>query len=152
MTDADARTRRAALVVDVANVVGSRPDGWWRDRAGATTRLLTALAAAVRHAPSGEDVDAGAVAAVRERRVVVVLEGEASAAARDGWDGLDVVLAERDGDSTIVQVVADLNGADVLVVTSDRELRRRVEALGAQVRGAGWLRTALDDVGPRSGS
>ncbi|MEV1288966.1 hypothetical protein [Micromonospora sp. NPDC049679] len=31
------------LVVDAANVVGSRPDGWWRDRAGATVRLRDAL-------------------------------------------------------------------------------------------------------------
>ncbi|MFC7657917.1 hypothetical protein ACFQV8_17970 [Pseudonocardia benzenivorans] len=34
------------LVVDGANVVGSRPDGWWRDRAGAAARLATRLGAA----------------------------------------------------------------------------------------------------------
>lgn len=34
------------LIVDGANVVGSRPDGWWRDRAGATARLRDQLAAA----------------------------------------------------------------------------------------------------------
>ena len=33
------------LLVDAANVVGARPDGWWRDRAGATERLLGRLAA-----------------------------------------------------------------------------------------------------------
>ena len=32
------------LLVDVANTVGARPDGWWRDRAGATARLLPATA------------------------------------------------------------------------------------------------------------
>ena len=31
------------LLVDIANVMGSRPDGWWRDRAAAATRLLIAL-------------------------------------------------------------------------------------------------------------
>ena len=50
------------LVVDVANLLGSRPDGWWRDRAGATRRLLDRLAAA----GLGEVVAAGA------RRIVVV--------------------------------------------------------------------------------
>jgi 8-oxo-dGTP diphosphatase len=33
------------MVVDVANVMGSRPDGWWRDRAGAAVRLYSELAA-----------------------------------------------------------------------------------------------------------
>ena len=31
------------LVVDVANVLGSRPDGWWRDRAGAAAVARRAL-------------------------------------------------------------------------------------------------------------
>ncbi|TDC70074.1 hypothetical protein E1193_30120, partial [Micromonospora sp. KC606] len=35
---------RPLLIVDGANVVGSRPDGWWRDRAGAAARLRDALA------------------------------------------------------------------------------------------------------------
>ncbi|MFS0703439.1 hypothetical protein AB6N23_02845 [Cellulomonas sp. 179-A 9B4 NHS] len=64
-----------------------------------------------------------------------------------GWSGVDVVLAERDGDSTIVEVVSAAED-DVVVVTSDRELRRRVEALGADVRGAGWLRDTLDTLAP----
>ena len=34
------------LVVDGANVVGSRPDGWWRDRPGAARRLAEELDAA----------------------------------------------------------------------------------------------------------
>lgn len=126
---ADARPA-ATLVVDAANVVGARPDGWWKDRAGAAARLLDQLAAALGHPE------------LRGRRVVVVLEGRAADV--DGtWDGIDVVRAERDGDGTIVDVVA-MVGTDVLVVTSDRELRRRVEALGAQTRGAGWLRDLLD--------
>lgn len=139
-------TGSGALVVDAANVVGSRPDGWWRDRAGAAERLLTLLASATARASDGP-TGSGALTALRQRRVIVVLEGRAVAAAGQGWDGLDVVRAPRDGDGTIVDVVAGLDGADVIVVTSDRELRRRVEELGADVRGAGWLRDALDPRG-----
>ncbi|HEV7787403.1 MAG TPA: hypothetical protein VGP05_00200, partial [Pseudonocardia sp.] len=59
------------LVVDAANVVGSRPDGWWRDRPGAAARLVSALAAALR---------SGALTGP----VVVVLEGAARAGAPVG--------------------------------------------------------------------
>lgn len=128
-------------MVDAANVIGSRPDGWWRDRAGAAERFLTALAAAT-HRASGGAADRPAVTALRTRRVVVVLEGAATAARER--HGLEVVRAPKDGDSTIVQIVAGLDGAGVVVVTSDRGLRQRVEELGADVRSAGWLRDALD--------
>lgn len=126
------------LVVDAANVVGARPDGWWRDRVGAAERLLAGLAAAVGAAEP--DLDA--------RRVVVVLEGVARAAAPDGVPGLELVRAPRDGDAAIVDVVRSHADADVLVATSDRELRRRVAEHGAAVRGAGWLRDVLDAAQP----
>ncbi|MBC7292451.1 MAG: hypothetical protein H5T83_14100, partial [Actinotalea sp.] len=84
------------LVVDAANVVGARPDGWWKDRAGAAQRLLAALVAAAG-AP-GADPDVAA------RRVVVVLEGRASDA--DAPAGVEVVRATADGDTAIVDVVA----------------------------------------------
>jgi hypothetical protein len=131
--------RTGVLVVDAANVVGARPDGWWADRVGASERLLALLAAAVEPGPSPD---------LTMREVVVVLEGRARDAAPDGHAGLVIVRAERDGDGAVVQVVASRAADDVLVVTSDRELRRRVEELGARVRGAGWLRTLLDDVSP----
>lgn len=123
-------------MVDAANVVGARPDGWWRDRVGAAERLLTALASAVA-------ADGGALAG---RPVSVVLEGAARRAAPDGVAGLDLVRAERDGDSAIVDLVAALarGGVGAVVVTSDRALREQVTALGAGVRGAGWLRDLLD--------
>jgi len=124
------------LVVDAANVVGARPDGWWRDRAGAAERLVALIGAAV----------AAGAADLGDRRVVVVLEGRAAQATARA-DGVEVVRAERDGDAALVAVVEGLGADDVLVVTSDRELRRRVEELGARVRGAGWLRDTLDDVG-----
>lgn len=135
----------ALLVVDAANVVGARPDGWWKDRAGAAERLLAALTSATT-AP-GAEPDLAA------RRVVLVLEGRASAAATPQAGHVEVVRAAADGDAAIVEVVArelaertpgDPAADDVLVITSDRALRERVEALGARTRGAGWLREMLD--------
>ncbi|WP_324273440.1 hypothetical protein [Blastococcus brunescens] len=58
------------LLVDTANVVGSRPDGWWRDRAGAATRLLARLAAVPGRTLTAPD---GGVLACAE--VVAVVEG-----------------------------------------------------------------------------
>ena len=56
------------LVVDGANVVGSRPDGWWRDRAGAAARLAeriaTALSAGTLFTTAGGDFSAGLAFAV----------------------------------------------------------------------------------------
>lgn len=127
---------RGVLIVDAANVIGSRPDGWWRDRAGAAERLVARLGAAMDH---GNDSD------LTGRRVVVVLEGRAREAAPPRREGLEIVRAAQDGDQTIVDLAAQQEGSDVVVVTSDRELQRRVAALGAQVRGAGWLLALLDD-------
>jgi hypothetical protein len=122
------------VVVDAANVVGSRPDGWWRDRAGAAGRLLDAL----RGRPADGD------------EVVVVLEGAARGAAEPGAvDRLRVVHAAGSGDDAIVDLVAsavrDDPGRDVLVVTADRGLRRRVADLGAGTQGPHWLWDRLDD-------
>ena len=129
--DPDADTPAGLVVVDAANVIGARPDGWWKDRAGAAERLIDQLAAAHR------------VPELTGRRVVVVLEGRGVDASTEGHD-VAVVRAPRDGDATIVDVVREHQDDDVLVVTSDRELRRRVEALGARTVGAGWLRDLLD--------
>ena len=111
-----------ALIVDGANVVGSRPDGWWRDRAGAARRLQEQLSAA--ELPHDE--------------VVLVLEGAAKRGNPAGQDGrLRIVHAPGSGDDAIVEAVkaqVDLgDGRGVTVVTSDRELRQRVEAVGAEL-------------------
>ncbi|MGY2065694.1 hypothetical protein [Blastococcus sp. SYSU DS0619] len=126
------------LVVDVANVVGSRPDGWWRDRAGAAGRLLGRLAAL----PGAEVArpDGGPLGCTE---VVAVVEG----AARDvpAPDGVRVVRARGSGDDALAETVRDLagDGADVLVVTADRGLRARLPD-GVAVTGPGWLLGELD--------
>ncbi|MPQ96656.1 hypothetical protein GB931_01720 [Modestobacter sp. I12A-02628] len=122
------------LLVDVANVVGSRPDGWWRDRAGATTRLLAGLAPLVGTTVPGPDGVPLPVTAL-----LAVLEGRA----RD-VEVPPVVTAVRSpgsGDDALVQAVAGLE--DVLVVTADRGLRARLPA-GVRVGGPGWLRGLCD--------
>jgi hypothetical protein len=148
------------LVVDVANVMGSRPDGWWKDRAGAASRLLASLvpltgqvveAASIRPAstastapaastgPGGADVDPGPRAGpVELARIVAVIEGQARRAVLP--PELEVVAAPRDGDSAIVECAERLVGAGEvpLVVTADRGLRQRLPA-GSRTAGPGWL-------------
>ena len=116
------------LVIDGANVVGSRPTGWWRDRAGAAKRLHQALATA----DLGDDV------------IVLVLEGAAKGGQPEGADsGIHTVHAPTSGDDTIVEQVRTRNsdGAEVVVVTADRELRERVAAVGGSSVGPSWLLT-----------
>jgi 8-oxo-dGTP diphosphatase len=105
------------LVVDAANVVGSRPDGWWRDRAGAAERLLRDVAAAgpgVLALPHG---GFGWVA-----RPVLVLEGAASRA--PDVAGVEVVRAAGSADDTIVGIVS--GAGEWVVATADRGLRTRL--------------------------
>ena len=156
------------IVVDVANVMGSRPDGWWRDRAGAAVRLHADIA---RLAASGRAIlpdEPGKTGTERAGApgFVMVLEGAAKAAAArlappgpDASPGPDtpagpdpahadlrpvrpgevrVVQAAGSGDDAIVAVVRRLPGRRV-VVTADRGLRERCVAAGAEIRGPGWL-------------
>ncbi len=111
------RTRPTTLLVDAANVVGSVPDGWWRDRAGAAQRLLRRCAAAV---PGTLPLADGELRWVQ--RCIVVLEGAASAA-RD-VDGVEVVRAPGSGDDTLVEI-ADRQ-PDSLLISADRGLRSRM--------------------------
>ena len=210
------------LIVDGANVVGSRPDGWWRDRAGAAVRLYDELAGLAQRGAvgipaaqlaTGEDGEASAgpewtgtgqvgsgqagsgqagsgqagsgqagsgrvgtgqadagragtgQAGTRQATqqespqtvaVVLVLEGAAKAAAaritaRTAGDRRErvgdlgtvlVVSAPGSGDDEIVRLARSRPGHRI-VVTSDRELRRRSVAAGAQVAGPSWLRARL---------
>jgi hypothetical protein len=112
----------AVLLVDVANVVGSRPDGWWRDRAAAASGLLASLASlrgTTVLRPGGES-------AVRLSDVVAVVEGAARSAVAP--DGVAVVSAVHDGDSEVVAQARRIraDGNVPLVVTADRGLRIRL--------------------------
>jgi 8-oxo-dGTP pyrophosphatase MutT (NUDIX family) len=132
---------RPVLVVDAANVVGSRADGWWRDRAGAATRLRDQLIASAARGVTGL-----APYDLCFPEIVLVVEGAArdipAAVPRGG--ALDtpaaadvrVVRAEGSGDDAIVEVVrAAGRDAACWVVTADRELRSRCTAAGAQTIG-----------------
>ncbi|GAA4740709.1 NUDIX domain-containing protein [Amnibacterium soli] len=130
------------LVVDAANVVGSRPDGWWKDRPGAAARLLDALGAL---AVDGTPVEPGeGVLPVVRRwpRIVAVLEGRAN----DAQDAaaVEVVRSSGSGDDEIVAQVRRFAGSPVTVVTADRGLGDRVRALGAETAGPGRLLALLD--------
>jgi hypothetical protein len=142
-------------VVDVANVMGARADGWWRDRAGAALRLCREVMALA----SRDDSPAGAWVLVlegRARDAVALLAGDALPAddAPPGEDWVPplkdevpdelpvrVIAAPGSGDDAIVGVVAEATGQEesCLVVTADRELRQRCEELNASVVGPGWL-------------
>lgn len=109
------------VIVDAANVVGSVPDGWWRDRRGAAERLRDRLAADGLPGRSGE--------------VEIVLVVEGAARGVETVPGVRVESAPGSGDDHMVDLVAGATGREVLVVTADRELRSRVTELGAQVTG-----------------
>jgi 8-oxo-dGTP diphosphatase len=128
------------VVVDAANVVGSRPDGWWRDRAGAARRLVADAAGVARHGFSDDELpDELERAPLRHwwPRVVLVVEGAARSVAAEGSPEVSVVAARGSGDDEIVAQVAN-SAAPVLVVTADRELRQRCTSAGAVVVGPQW--------------
>lgn len=119
------------LVVDAANVIGSRPTGWWRDRAGATQQFVDRLRATV---------EAGGL----DPPVTVVVEGRARAGAEQGdAGGVAVVHAPGEGDDTIAAVAEAHDRA--VVVTADRGLADRVRATGGDVVGPSWLLDQLVD-------
>jgi len=171
------------IIVDGANVVGSRPDGWWRDRAGAALRLRDQLAPLVTDGITGlpaggqalaeasavaddevtragtadSGTEGGGRAPGRPRRgiagmadgeigmrwmpeIVLVVEGAAKPAAAEGAgvSPVQVVAATGSGDDTIAELAGKITGRRI-VVTADRELRRRCVAAGASVAGPGWL-------------
>ena len=106
------------LIVDGMNVIGSVPDGWWRDRTGAMRRLL------------------GSLRALEEDGIVLVLDGRPRDLGDSG--GVDVRFAPVADDA-----IAALAGPADTVVTSDRELVERVRARGAKVIGATAFRRRL---------
>ena len=114
------------LLIDAANVIGSRPTGWWRDRPAAAREFVTRVRTAVADGQlSGP--------------VVVVLEGQSKHGVEAGVaDGVEVVHAPGHGDDTIAALAAERD-APVVLVSADRELAERVRRTGADVVGPTWL-------------
>ncbi len=129
-------------IVDGMNVIGSRPDGWWRDRAGARQALVVALEA------FGRD---------RREGVLVVFDGRPTPAEVEGEAGPGLTVRFAPGgpnaaDDVIVALVGGLSPADAAtttVVTSDAALSERVRAGGASVMGARAFRRTLDGDRPQ---
>ncbi len=120
-------------VVDGMNVIGARPDGWWRDRHGAMVQLVGQL-----------ERWAGG----RGEQVTVVFEQPPSPPIRS--EAIEVVCAPRPrrdsaDDEIVRRVLADPEPGAIGVVTSDKALADRVRAAGASVRPAGSFRAQLDD-------
>jgi len=121
----------SVLLIDAANVIGSRPTGWWKDRPGAARVFVERVRGAVRTGRLPEPV-------------TVVLEGAARPGVETGVvDGVTVVHATGSGDDMLVAVITDATGP-VTLVTSDRGLRHRAEVLGADLARPGWLLNLLD--------
>ncbi|MFJ7967562.1 NTP pyrophosphohydrolase [Streptomyces sp. NPDC096324] len=121
--------RATLVVVDGANVVGSVPDGWWRDRRGAAERLRDGLVEVARRGLPG-----------RPGPLEIVLVVEGAARGVDSVPGVRVDEAPGSGDDRMVELVAEARDRPRLVVTADRELRRRVTDLGAEVAGPRTVR------------
>ena len=120
------------LLVDGMNVIGSRPDGWWRDRREAMRRLVEQLAD--RAGATGDEV-------------TVVLDGRPFELGRSaGPVAVRFAPGGRNaGDDEIVRIVeGDAAPGTIRIATSDRDLVARVRALGASVIPAGELRAELD--------
>lgn len=138
----DALEVRPVVLVDAANVVGSTPDGWWKDRAGATERLVSRIE---QLADAGLDAgDLGLALDHWQPLFAVVVEGQARSVP-DAHGSTLVYRADGSGDDEIARRGEQLvrSGMRVTAVTSDRELRDRLERAGADVRGTRWLREQL---------
>ena len=167
------------IIVDVANVMGARADGWWKDRAAAALRLRREVSALAERGLAVTDLPREALVErpPGERCLpnwVLVLEGKARAAASaddahlvpaepaqgevsaggsqgspqvppDAIPRVRLALAPGSGDDTLAELAADLGGG-CIVVTADRELRRRCEQAGAVVTGPRWLLELLKHV------
>jgi predicted RNA-binding protein with PIN domain len=120
-------------LIDGMNVIGTRPDGWWKDRDGAMLRLV-------------DQIERWAAAAGEE--VTVVFERPPSPPIRSSV--IVVAHAPRPkphaADDEIVRRLRELSGnAEVRVVTSDRWLADQAFALGAVVMSAESFRGRLEE-------
>ena len=134
--DAPARrdNRPTRWIVDGMNVIGSRPDGWWRDRKRAWRRLHQGLEGLA--AETGDEVR-------------LVLDGARPGTWRDNGVVECCFAAGGPGaadDAIVARVEADPRPETLTVVTSDRELADRVRELGAEVLTSKRLLDRLDTV------
>jgi predicted RNA-binding protein with PIN domain len=121
-------------LVDGMNVIGSRPDAWWKDRDAAMLRLVDMLERWA--AADGEDV-------------TVVFERAPSPPIRSTV--IEVAHAPKPranaaDDEIMRRLQSDRNPSAVRVVTSDRWLADRAIAAGATVEGAAGFRARLQDL------
>jgi RimJ/RimL family protein N-acetyltransferase len=131
-SDTEGQSPRPMLLVDAANVMGSRPDGWWRDRPAAAKRLV-------------EQLRASLVSGHLDPPVVVVVEGAARPGIQEGdAAGVRVVHAAGNGDDLLVELATAALPTPAVLVSADRELRRRVAAVGGTSVGPSWLYRHLE--------
>jgi len=119
-------------IVDGMNVIGSRPDGWWRDRGSAMARL-------VEHLEQWAVAEGADVTVVFERPPSPSIESAVIEVAHAPQP------APNSADDEIVRLVhADPHPDQIRVATSDRALSERVRAAGASVYPAERLRRLID--------
>jgi predicted RNA-binding protein with PIN domain len=119
-------------IVDGMNVIGSRPDGWWRDRG----RAMTALVERLERWAAAEGAD---VTVVFERPPTPPIESSVITVTHAPEP------AANSADDEIVRLVgADADPSEIRVATSDRALTDRVRAAGASVYPAERLRNLID--------
>ena len=129
---------RVRYLVDGMNVIGTRPDGWWKDRDGAMARLVDLLERFV--AAEGDDVTV-----VFERKPRPPINSplvEVAHAPKPGADAADHEIVRR--------VREDERPQSIRVVTSDRLLEQLAHGLGATVEGSGGFRDRLECVRVRA--
>lgn len=107
------------VLLDTANVLGSRPDGWWRDRSGATGKLLSSLAGTLPRTVELPGVGFGWLT-----RIEAVLEGEARAAQFEDIR-VPVIHAAGSGDDELASQ-AQASTTLTALVTADRGLQQRI--------------------------
>lgn len=121
------------LIVDGMNVLGSRPDGWWRDRPAAMAALTGRL---------------GALAAAEEIELTVVFDGRPHRRVEAAAKGIAIGFAPGGPDAADREIVARLRAdpepGSIVVVSSDRRLRNSVKAAGANSIAAGELLRRLE--------
>ena len=117
------------------NVIGTRPDGWWKDRSAAMIALVQNLDRwASTSGASGDDV-------------TVVFErppSQAITASRIEVTHAPKAAANSADDEIVRLVQADDRSPEIRVVTSDKALADRVRSLGAAVYPADRFRELID--------